>query len=49
MAGKRFKAALKGIDYANSHRDEALDIILKYAPQENRDQQTFMLNTELES
>jgi ABC-type nitrate/sulfonate/bicarbonate transport system substrate-binding protein len=42
------KAALKGIDYANSHRDEALDIVLKYAPQENRDQQKFMLNTELD-
>src|SRR5206468_2055524 len=30
------QAALKGIDYANSHREEALDIVLKYAPQESR-------------
>jgi len=42
------KAALKGIDYANSHRGEALDIVLKYAPQESREQQSFMLNTELD-
>jgi ABC-type nitrate/sulfonate/bicarbonate transport system substrate-binding protein len=40
-------AALKGIAYAADHPDEALDIVMKYAPQENRDQQRFMLNTEL--
>ena len=41
------KAALKGIEYADANRTEALDIVMKYAPQENRDQQKFMLETEL--
>jgi ABC-type nitrate/sulfonate/bicarbonate transport system substrate-binding protein len=40
-------AALKGIQYAADHPDEALDIVMKYAPQEDRDQQRFMLTTEL--
>jgi ABC-type nitrate/sulfonate/bicarbonate transport system substrate-binding protein len=42
------RASLRGIDYANSHRDEALDIVMKYAPQEDRAHQKFMLNTELD-
>jgi ABC-type nitrate/sulfonate/bicarbonate transport system substrate-binding protein len=41
------RAALRGIAYAAEHPDEALDIVMKYAPQENRDQQRFMLTTEL--
>lgn len=41
------RGALKGIEYASQHVDEALDIVLKYAPQEDRDQQEFMLTTEL--
>jgi len=41
-------AALKGIDYANSHRDEALDIVMKFAPQEDRAHQKSMLNTEMD-
>jgi ABC-type nitrate/sulfonate/bicarbonate transport system substrate-binding protein len=41
------EAALRGIHYAADHPDEALDIVMKYAPQENRDQQRFMLMTEL--
>ena len=40
-------AALRGIAYAAAHPDEALEIVLKYAPQENREQQEFMLTTEL--
>ena len=42
------KASLRGIYYANDHRDEALDVVLKYAPQEEREHQRFMLNTELD-
>jgi ABC-type nitrate/sulfonate/bicarbonate transport system substrate-binding protein len=42
------KAALKGIDYANQNREEALDIVMKYAPQEEREHQRFMLNAELD-
>ena len=41
------RGALKGIQYASEHVDEAVDIVMKYAPQENRDQQKFMLTTEL--
>jgi putative hydroxymethylpyrimidine transport system substrate-binding protein len=41
------RAALKGIAYAADHVDEALDIVLQYAPQEVREQQEYMLTTEL--
>ena len=45
---RRFlKAALQGIYYALDNREEATDIVLKYAPQENREHQAFMLDTEL--
>ncbi len=45
---RRFvQASIKGIQYAADHPDEAVDIVMKYAPQENRDQQQFMLTTEL--
>lgn len=42
------RAALRGIEYADKNRDEALDIVMKYAPQENREHQRFMLNVELD-
>jgi ABC-type nitrate/sulfonate/bicarbonate transport system substrate-binding protein len=41
-------AVLKGIDYANANRNEALDIVMKYAVQEDKEHQRFMLNTELD-
>jgi ABC-type nitrate/sulfonate/bicarbonate transport system substrate-binding protein len=41
------RGALKGIEYASTNVEETLDIILKYAPQEVREQQEFMLTTEL--
>jgi ABC-type nitrate/sulfonate/bicarbonate transport system substrate-binding protein len=48
-AVERFlRAALRGLDYAQRNRDEALDIVMKYAPQEDREHQRFMLNTELD-
>ncbi len=40
-------AAMRGIQYAADHPDEALDIVMKYAPQEDRNHQSFMMNTEL--
>lgn len=46
--GRFVKAALKGIEYANQNREEALDIVLKYAPQQDREHQRYMMNTELE-
>lgn len=42
------RAALYAIDYADKNREEAVDIVMKYAPQENRDHQRFMLTTELD-
>jgi len=41
------KAALKGIYYAKDNPDEAVDIVLKYAPEEEREHQRFMFETEL--
>lgn len=47
MVSRFTKAALHGIEYAMANRVEAVDIVMKYAPQEVREQQTFMLETEL--
>jgi ABC-type nitrate/sulfonate/bicarbonate transport system substrate-binding protein len=41
-------AVLRGIDYADKNREEALEIVMKYAPQEERQHQRTMLNTELD-
>lgn len=41
------KAALKGIYYAKDNPDEAIDIVLKFAPEEEREHQKFMFETEL--
>ena len=41
------KAVLHGIEWARDNRDEAIDIVLKYAPGEEREHQRFMLDTEL--
>ena len=41
------KAVLKGIYYAKDNPDEAIDIVLKYAPDEQREHQRFMFETEL--
>lgn len=45
---KFVKAALRGIDYAGQHRDEAVQIVLGYAPTEDPAHQRFMLDTELD-
>jgi ABC-type nitrate/sulfonate/bicarbonate transport system substrate-binding protein len=48
-AVQRFvKAVLRGIDYAAQNREEALEIVMRYGPQEDREHQRFMLNTELD-
>jgi ABC-type nitrate/sulfonate/bicarbonate transport system substrate-binding protein len=46
--GRFVKATLKGIEYASQNREEALDIVLKYAPQQEREHQRYMMNTEIE-
>jgi ABC-type nitrate/sulfonate/bicarbonate transport system substrate-binding protein len=40
------KAALRGLAYAFDHEDEALDIVMKYAPQEDRGHMRYMFQTE---
>ena len=42
------KATLMGLKFAGENREEALDIVLKYAPKADREHQRFMLETELE-
>ena len=41
------KATLKGLRYAFDNREEAVDIVLKFALNEDRDHQAFMLETEM--
>ena len=41
------KATLKGLQFAFDNIEEALDIVMEYAPQADRDHQRFMLETEL--
>lgn len=41
------KAVIRGVEYARDNRDEAIDIVLQYADQADRDHQRFMLDTEL--
>ena len=40
------KATMKGLEYARDNRDEAVEIVMKYAPEENPAHQSFMLDTE---
>ena len=41
------KAALRGIEFARENPDEAIDIVLQFAPQEDRDHMRFMMDTEM--
>ena len=41
------RATLKGTEFALDNREATLDIIMKYAPKEDRAHQAFMLDTEL--
>ena len=41
------KAALQGIYYAQEHPQEAVEAVLKYAPEADREHQRFMLEAEL--
>lgn len=48
LLARFLRAVLKGIAYASAHRDEAVQIVLKYAgPETNPDNMRFMLDTEL--
>jgi ABC-type nitrate/sulfonate/bicarbonate transport system substrate-binding protein len=46
--GRFVRAVLKGIEFADQNREEALDIVMSFAPQEDRELQKFMMTTELE-
>lgn len=46
---RRFlKATMKGMEFAGQNTEQALDIVLKFAPNEDRDHMRFMMLTELE-
>ena len=47
MVERFLKATLKGLQYAFDNREEALDIVLKYAPNQDRRHQSFMLEIEM--
>ena len=40
------KATMKALEYAQDNRDEAIQIVMKYAPEEDPAHQRFMLDTE---
>jgi ABC-type nitrate/sulfonate/bicarbonate transport system substrate-binding protein len=42
------KATLRGLQFAIDNREEAIDIVLRYAPSEDREHQRFMLDTEIQ-
>lgn len=48
IAQRFIRAALRGIEYADENREEAIVIVMQYAPQEDPEHQRFMLDTELE-
>jgi ABC-type nitrate/sulfonate/bicarbonate transport system substrate-binding protein len=43
------RAALKGIAYADENREEAIDIVLKYAPMADPAHEMFTMDTELDA
>ena len=42
------RATMKGLEFALSNPDETVDIVMKFAPEEDPEHQAFMLRTELE-
>jgi ABC-type nitrate/sulfonate/bicarbonate transport system substrate-binding protein len=46
--GRFVRAAIRGIEYARENPDEAIEIVAKFAPQEDPEHQRYMLETELE-
>jgi ABC-type nitrate/sulfonate/bicarbonate transport system substrate-binding protein len=42
------KASLKGVEFAREHPEEATDIVMHFAPREDREHQRAMLGVELE-
>jgi ABC-type nitrate/sulfonate/bicarbonate transport system substrate-binding protein len=42
------RATLRGVRYARDHLEEATDVVMRYAPEEDRDHQLAMLRVELD-
>jgi ABC-type nitrate/sulfonate/bicarbonate transport system substrate-binding protein len=42
------RATLRGVSYAREHPEEATDVVMRYAPDEDRDHQLAMLRVELD-
>lgn len=47
VVGRFLKAVLRGIAWAKENPSEAIDIVLKFAPNEDREHMRFMMETEL--
>ena len=47
LAERFLKATLKGMQFAVDNPDDAVDIVLKYAPDEDAEHQRFMLDAEI--
>jgi ABC-type nitrate/sulfonate/bicarbonate transport system substrate-binding protein len=43
------RATMRAVAWIQDHRDEAVEITMRYAPQEQREHQRFMLDVELEA
>jgi ABC-type nitrate/sulfonate/bicarbonate transport system substrate-binding protein len=43
------RATMRAVAWIQEHRDEAIEITLRYAPQEQREHQRYMLDVELEA
>lgn len=48
VTARFLRAVLKAIQYADQNREEAIDIVLEFAPEEDREHQRYMLDTELD-
>lgn len=49
MLARFIRATLKGIEFAAKNPEGAIDIVMKYAPEEDRDHQRYMLGVELDN
>jgi ABC-type nitrate/sulfonate/bicarbonate transport system substrate-binding protein len=49
LTARFVRAALRGIAYADANREEAIDIVLKYAPTADREHEMYTLETEFEA
>jgi ABC-type nitrate/sulfonate/bicarbonate transport system substrate-binding protein len=48
LLSRFLKAAMHGVEFARDHPDQATDIVMQFAPQEDRDHQRAMLDVELD-